>query len=441
MTYDVRPYQGRYPGDLFVAIARDLLGAIGHLDAVGGDLVEARLGKLPPLLLVRHPDLVREVLIDHNEAVTKARGLRLAQTVLGKGLLTSEPPVHTRQRRLILPAFHHQRLRAYGEVMVEAAGTEAARWVPGRAFDLGESMNRLALVIAGRTLFSADILSSADQVSQAVREALGGFDQAQFPFAEHMTSLPLPANVRTKRARAVLDETVYGLIAERRRAPASGDDLLGMLLDAQDEETGAGMTDEEVRDEAMTLLLAGHETTALALMWTWSLLSDHSEVAAKLHAEVDALGRPPTFDDLGHLRVTRRVFAEAMRLRPPAWVVGRQAAQRFRLGDHDVPAGATLLFAPFFMHRDARFWDAPETVDIDRFLPEAKSERHKFAYLPFSAGRRGCIGEQFAWAEGVIVLAAIAQNWHVSRVGPVPGLHGSVTLRPTGSVVARAIER
>lgn len=441
MTTDVRSFRGRYPGDLLVDLTRDLLGAISRLDAVGGDLVEARAGRLPPLVLVRHPNLIRQVLVDHNEAVTKARGLRLAQTILGHGLLTSEPPVHTRQRRLILPAFHHQRLRRYGAVMVEAARTEADRWRPGAAFDLGEAMNRLALVVAGRTLFSTDILSSADRVSRAVRDAMSAFDQAQYPFAEKLTWAPLPANLRSKRARAVLDDVVYGLIAERRRAPASGDDLLGMLLDAQDEETGTGMTDEEVRDEAMTLLLAGHETTAAALTWTWSLLADHPEAEAALHAEADALGGPPTFDDLSRLGATRRVFAEAMRLRPPAWAIGRQAARAFRLGGYEVQRGTTLLFGPLYVHRDPRFWPDPEAFRPDRFRTEARAGRHKFAYLPFSAGRRGCIGEQFAWAEGTLLLATIAQRWRLERVGPPPRPHGSVTLRTATPLIARAVAR
>lgn len=441
MASDVRHYRGRYPADLLVHVARDLRDAIGRLDEVGGDLVVAGLGRLPALVLVRHPDLIRQVLIDHNEAVTKARGLRLAQAILGHGLLTSEIPVHTRQRRLVLPAFHHRRLRAYGEVMVEAAAAEADRWTAGAAFDLGEAMNRLALAIAGRTMFGADVLSSADRVSQAVRDALSAFDQAQFPFADRLLWAPLPANLRSKRARRVLDGVVYGLIAERRARPAGTDDLLGMLLEAQDEETGAAMTDEEVRDEAMTLLLAGHETTAVALAWTWSLLSDHPEVEARLHTEVDALGRPPTFDDLPRLGVTRQILAESMRLRPPAWTVGRQAARPFRLGAYDVEAGTTLLFAPYYFHRDPRFWERPEVVDIDRFDPEAKAARHKFAYLPFSAGRRGCIGEQFAWAEGVLVLATVARRWRLARVGPEPAPHGSVTLRPARPLIARAITR
>ncbi len=438
---DLRAYRPSYPGDLLVALTRSQMSAIRRLEAVGGDLVRAGLGRLPGLYLVRHPDLVRELLIDQNDAVTKARGLRLARQILGRGLLTEEVPRHTRQRRLVLPAFHHGRLRSYARQMAEASGDEAHRWRSSEPFDVSEAMTRLTLTIAGRTLFGADVLASAERVSGAVRESLRAFDDAFFPLAEHLLWLPLPANRRSKRARAVLDEVVYGLIEEGRAAHGESEDLLSMLLDAQDEDTGVGMTDEEVRDEVMTLLLAGHETTAAALTWTWALLAEHSEVEARLHAEVDALDAPPTLDDLARLPYTRQVLAESMRLRPPAWVVGREAARAFPLGDVEIERGATLLFSPFFLHRDARFWPDPLRVDPERFTAEAKAERHKFAYLPFSAGRRGCIGEQFAWMEGVLVLATLARQWRLRLDAPTPPPHGSITLRPAGPVLMTATPR
>lgn len=429
---DLRRFRPAYPGDLLLDLTRDQLAAVGRLDARGGDLVTLDVGRLPGLVLVRHPDLVREVLVDLNEHLTKARGLRLAQQVLGRGLLTSEIPVHTRRRRLVLPAFHHQRLRAYGAQMVEAARHEGEAWAPGAPFDVAASMNRLALAIAGRTLFGADVLSSAGRVSAALGDALAAFDRAQFPFADRLTWLPLPANRRSRRARAVLDAVVYGLIDERRRASRPGTDLLAMLLEAQDEETGAGMTDEEVRDEVMTLLLAGHETTAVALAWTWALLAEHADVEARLHDEVDALDGPPSFESLDRLPYTRAVVSESMRVRPPAWIFGREAARDVVLGGVPLRRGTTLLVSMYYLHRDPRFWPDPERVDPERFSTEARAERHKFAYLPFSAGRRGCIGEQFAWAELVLALAALAQRWRLRPVGPRPRPHGSVTLRLSG---------
>ena len=433
---DVRPYPyASHRLELLVAFMRELKGGVDRLDAVGGDLVVAQARPLPPLYLVRHPDLLRELLVDRNADVTKARGLRLAQTILGDGLLTSEVPGHTRQRRLVLPAFHHGRLRGYGRTMVDLSRAEADRWAEGEPFDAAEAMNRLALAIAGRTLFGADVLSDAARVSRAVRGAMAAFDGAQYPFSDRLTWLPTRANRASKRSRATLDELVYGMIGERRAAPgAEHADLLGMLLDARDGDTDEAMTDKEVRDEVMTLLLAGHETTAVALAWTWVLLAQNPGAEAALHAEVDALAAPPGFDDLDRLPYTRQVFAESMRLYPPAWSVGREAARDTELGGHAVPRGSTLLFAPLHLHRDPRFWDDPEAFRPERFAAEARAGRHKFAYLPFSAGRRGCIGEQFAWVEGTLVLATLAQRWRLALAAAPPAPHGSVTLRPSGPV-------
>ncbi len=436
---DVRAFRSRRPGGLLAAFARDLLTGVGGLDAVGGDAVWARAPVGPGVVLLRHPDLVRAVLVENNADVTKARGLRLARHILGEGLLTSELPVHTRQRRLVLPAFHHRKLRGYARTMVEQSAEEARRWTPGGTLDVGAAMNRLALAIAGRTLVSADVLEHAGPVSTALSDTLRGFDRSQFPFADKLAWLPRPTTVRTFRARAVLDRLVYGLIAERRAAGTEGhEDLLSMLIDARDADTGEAMTDREVRDEALTLLLAGHETTAVALAWTFALLAQTPDAEARLHAEVDALPDDPAFDSLPALPIARQIVAEAMRLRPPAWAVGRQAARDTCLAGLDVPRGTTILFAPLFLHRDPRFWPRPRVFDADRFAPEATAERHKFAYVPFSAGRRGCIGEQFAWTEAVLVLATLARRWRLRLAGPMPDMHGSVTLRPKTPLVMTA---
>ena len=427
---DVRRYPGSALG-LAVAFARDLKGAVGRLDAVGGDLVVTG-GRLPGVALARHPDVVREVLVDRNDDLTKARGLRLARRVLGDGLLTSEPPVHTRQRRLVLPGFHHRRLREYGATMVRLTERETAGWRDGVSLDGTEAMSRLALAVAGETLFGADVLSDAGRVTRAVHDAMAAFDGAQFPFADRLTWLPTRANRTSGKARAVLDDVVYGLVRQRRAASGARADLLSMLLDARDEETGGAMSDREVRDEAMTLLLAGHETTAVALGWTWALLAQHPGAEAALWDEVDALGGPPTFDDLPRLAYARAAFAEAMRLYPPAWAVGRQAARDTTLAGRPVRRFTTVLFSPLGVHRDPRFWDDPDAFRPERFV--GRSDRHKFAYVPFSAGRRGCIGEQFAWTEGTLIVAAVARQWRLRLAAPVPAAHGSITLRPASPV-------
>lgn len=439
MTYDVRRYRARYPFDLLLAFSRDLLDGMQRMDDVGGDLVVAGGGRV---LLVRHPDLIRSILIDLNADMVKARGIRLLKVMVGEGLLSSEIPLHTRQRKLVLPTFHHQRLRAYGATMVRRTDAMARAWREGEPFDVATAMNHLALGIVGETLFGSDVSDETERIHRAMVIGMAAFDQSQFPGADRLMGLPLPAARRARHARAEVDAVVYGLIHERRQnRQATHDDLLQMLLDAQDEDTGLGMTDEEVRDEAVTLLLAGHETTANALAWTWAFLAEHPDVEARLHAEVDALGRPPTFDDLPRLGYTRQVLAESMRLRPPAWTVGRQTVRDLSLDGVPVRKGTALLFSPLHLHRDPRFWDDPERFDPDRFAPEAKTSRHKFAYLPFSAGRRGCIGEQFAWAEGVLVLAAVAQRWQLALATPVPPPHGSVTLRPSGPVSMIPVSR
>lgn len=464
-AFDVRPYRQRYPLELAVAFSRDLLDGSRRMDAVGGDAVTVGIGP-SRVLWVRHPDLIRALLIENNADVTKARGMRLLQLLVGEGLLSSEVPKHTRQRRLVLPAFHHARLRAYGDVMTRLSAETAGLWREGETVDVGAAMGSLALAIAGETLFGATLEADSARIADALQVGMEAFDKAQFPYADRLMWLPLPNTLRARRAVASVDEVVYRLIRQRRaEAPASGDgapascdgappdgspapasgargDLLQMLLDAQDEDTGAGMTDEEVRDEAVTLLMAGHETTANALTWTWMLLAQHPDAEARLHAEVDALGRDPTFDDLRSLPVTRQVFAESMRLMPPAWIFSREAAHDFDLaGQIPVARGTMILVAPYFLHRDARFWPDPETFDPDRFTPEAKAGRSKFAYLPFSFGKRGCIGEPFAWAEGVLALATIARRWRLELHGAPPDAHGSVTLRPSSTLGMKPISR
>ena len=435
-TYSEHTYRQRYPGALLVAFARDLLDGTRRLEGAGreadADVVRVELGAGRTIVWLRHPDLVRALLIDENDHVTKARGLRLAQSLLGHGLLTSEIPEHTRRRKLVLPAFHHQRLRAYAEQMVALTEDELATWRDGEPLDVASSMNRLTLAIASRTLFGSDV--DRDRISSAVSEGLAAFDRAQHPLGEVFARLPLPNTLRTRRARAQIDAEVYRLIAEHRAAPGRGD-LLDLLVEARDEETGDGLGDEEIRDEVVTLLLAGHETTAVGLAWTWMLLAQNPDARSRMQAEARQLDGPPSFDDLRRLPTTRNVFAEAMRLYPPAWAIGREAARDIELAGVPIREGAAILFGPLWLHSDPRFWDAPDVFDPDRFAPQRKADRHKFAYLPFSAGRRGCIGEQFAWMEGTLVLATIAQRVRLDLAGPPPAPHGSVTYRPSGPLM------
>jgi len=395
-----------------------------------GDVVYLPVGR-QRIFYVGHPDAVRDILITHQTKFKKSRMLERARVLLGDGLLTSEGELHKRQRRLMQPAFHRDRLAGYGASMSRLADAAQARWQSGQAFDVAEEMMRLTLAIVGRTLFSAEVESEADEIGTALNEVFGLFEIILMPFSEYLEKLPLPSVRRFQRARARLDQTIYGLIAERRANPRDTGDLLSMLLLAQDEESRGGMTDEQVRDEALTLFLAGHETTANALTWAWYLLSQNAEAEAAFHAELDRVlgGRLPSIADLPQLPYTAGVISEALRLYPPAWGIGRRALEDYRVGDFVIPAGSVVLMSPYVVHRDPLWFPEPLVFSPERWLTD-DATRPKFAYFPFGGGTRVCIGERFAWMEGILVLAAIGQRW---RLRLEPGhrveTHARITLR------------
>ncbi len=336
------------------------------------------------------------------------------------------------QRRLVQPAFHRERLAGYAAAMSECAVRARERWRAG-TMDVSIEMAQLTLSVVAKTLFSADVESEAGEIGASMTSILEMFRVLLMPFSEYFDKLPLPMIRRFEKARARLDATIYGLIAERRKSGLDTGDLLSMLLLAQDEDDHAvRMSDQQVRDEALTLFLAGHETGANALTWTWYLLSQHPEVERRLHEEIDAVlgDRPPELADLPQLRYAEMVLAEALRLYPPAWAIGRKALGDFTLGDFQIPAGSICIVSPFVVQRDERWFPDPDKFDPERWTPEAREARPKFSYFPFGGGARVCIGERFAWMEGVIVMAAIAQKWWFrlapgQRAEPLP----LVTLR------------
>ena len=393
-------------------------------------------------MLLNHPDLIRDVLVTHNRNFRKGRGLERAKRLLGEGLLTSEGELHRRQRRLAQPAFHRDRVAAYGAVMAAYAARSRDRWREGATVNVGEEMMRLTLAVVAKTLFDADVEGAeAAEVGAALTEAFDSFTFAVLPFGEQLEKLPLPPVRRFNRARDRLDRTIYRMIAERRAAGDDRGDLMSMLLLAQDAEgDGGGMSDRQLRDEAMTIFLAGHETTANALTWSWYLLSRHPEVEARLHAEVDAaLGagegaRLPTAADMAALPYTRMVLAEAMRLYPPAWIIGRRAIDAYPVREWVLPPRTIVLASQFVTQRDARFWPDPERFDPERWTSAAQEGRPKFAYFPFGGGPRICIGEQFAWMEGVLVLATIAQRWRLRATAGAIAPRPMITLRPAEPV-------
>jgi cytochrome P450 len=364
----------------------------------------------------------------------KGRALQRSKRLLGEGLLTSEGEHHRRQRRLAQPAFHRKRIESYGAAMVDYAARDSARWRDGETLDMTQEMMRLTLAIVGKTLFDAEVESEADEIGVALTELLELFQMLLLPYSEYLERLPLPANRRFTRARAKLDAVIYRIIDERRAGGADRGDLLSMLLLAQDEEgAGGGMTDEQLRDEALTIFLAGHETTANALAWTWYLLSQNPDAEAKLHAELDAVlagGRLPTVEDLPQLRYTEMVLAESMRLYPPAWTIGRLAVREYAVGDYVAAEGTLVLVSQYVMHRDPRFFPEPLRFDPERWTPEAKEARPPYAYFPFGGGARRCIGEGFAWMEGTLIIAAIARRWRMRLVPDHPVVtHPRMTLR------------
>ena len=387
-----------------------------NLQREHGDLVGYKLG--PQVIhLVSKPEWIKDILVTNQTNFTKSRFLERAKVLLGEGLLTSEGEFHRRQRRLVQPAFHRDRLIGYASAMVQCTARTREQWTDGAELDMSREMMHLTLSVVAKTLFSADVTSEADNIGGALTQVMFLFDLVMMPFSEWIEKLPLPSIRRFYKARDFLDKTIYGIIAERRASKEDKGDLLSMLLLAQDEDNSV-MSDQQIRDEALTLFLAGHETTANALMWTWYLLSQNPSASAKFYDEVDRVlaGRLPTFDDLPQLKYIEGVFAEAMRLYPPAWAVGRRAKADFSIGEYAIPARSILLMSPYVVHRDARWFPEP-----DQFRPERWAEpddRPKFSYFPFGGGTRVCIGERFAWMEGVLLLATVAQRW---RFKLVPG--------------------
>lgn len=440
--------RSRFPGDHLLALRRDPLAFLGRMAREHGDAVRLRLG--PRLgIFFAHPEQVREVLVTRNRSFVKGRALDRARLLLGEGLLTANGEPHLRQRRLIQPAFHRQRIAGYAATMREHAERQARAWAAGQVVDMSREMMRLTLGIAAETLFGARVEAEADEVSRALTTAMELFDVGLLALPDFVMRLPFPRAVRFRRARARLDAVIYRIISERRREGTDRGDLLSMLLAAVDEEgDGRGMSDEQLRDEALTLFLAGHETTANLLTWSWWLLAQHPAAEAALHAELDTvLGtRAASFDDLPRLAYTRAVVAETMRLRPPAWALGRRATEDVVVGGHLVPRGTIVLLSQWVTHRDPRWWPEAERFLPERWLDEegagdADDDAHgrpRFAYFPFGGGPRLCIGEQFAWTEAMLVLSTLARGWRARPASPAPVAPlPLITLRPAGAVHMR----
>ncbi len=412
--------------------SRDPLAFFSNLARRYGDLAHLYLAR-EHLYLVSDPALVRDILVTDQRSFKKGRGLEGAKRLLGEGLLTSEGQTHLRQRRLIQPAFHRDRLVSYASTMTEYAARLRDRWTDGATLDVSQEMMRLTLGIVGTSLFGTDVEGQAPEVGRALTDVMRSFWMTMLPFFDSLEKLPIPALRRSRRARIELDRIIYGMIADRRRDPEDRGDLLSMLLMAQDDEgDGTGMTDRQVRDEAMTIFLAGHETTADALSWTWYLLGEHPEIEARMHAEIDrVLGdRLPTMEDVPHLPVVEQVVTESMRLYPPAWIIGRRALVEYQIGGYVAPARSIFVISPYIIQRDARWFPEPARFNPDRWTHQFKTSLPPFAYMPFGGGQRRCIGDHFAWTELVLVTSTIAQRWKLRLLPEHPVVpQAVVTLR------------
>ncbi len=460
------------------------------------------------IVFTNEPQYVREILINQSSAFIKERTLQRMKILLGEGLITSDDPIHMRQRKIAAPAFHRQRIAAYAGQIADSAHTHSGQWQPGQTIDINDAMLRLSLEITARTLFDTAVTDEVRSINDETNTIMGLYNfLVAFPALERFIHLPIPGIVKFRRSRARLNAIVDRIIRERRKEMEAGraetepgrqevetshestdaptppgnhapdlatqyrdrGDLLSMLLASRYEDENSvatieGMNNQQIRDEVLTIFLAGYETVANALTWTWFCLSQNPAAEARLHAELDqvlgpdpapdatqealssrpkrseverpvsptpATHRLPTLADLPNLRYTEQVFAESMRLYPPAWAMGRRSTRDVQLGPYLIPAGAHFFFSQYVMHRSEELFADPLRFDPDRHTPENKAVRDKFAYFPFGGGSRQCIGESFAWMEGILAIATIASRWRMRYTDPNPPVpQARITLRP-----------
>ncbi|HWI62884.1 MAG TPA: cytochrome P450 [Symbiobacteriaceae bacterium] len=432
-----RPIRGFLP-----EFRQDPLALLTRVAHEYGDIARLQIGPWD-FYLLNNPDYIEQVLVTQNRLFAKGRGLDASSPVLGNGLLTSEGEFWRRQRRLAQPAFHRDRITAYGTTMTEYALRHIEPWQDGARLDLLREMMHLTLAIAAKTLFSADVAEEADTVGAALDVTMSSFNDRSRSIIKIPYSWPTPSNRRLEKAVRQLNAIIYRIIDERRASGEDTGDLLSMLLHAVDED-GSQMTPEQLRDETMTLFLAGHETTANTMSWTWYLLGQNPAAGARLQQEVDAVlgDRAPTPADLPRLPYTEAVINEAMRLYPPAWIMGRKATAPFELAGYSFPAGTEVLFSQWVMHRHARWFDDPLAFRPERWLDGLAKRLPAFAFFPFGGGPRMCIGKGFALMEAQLVLATIARRFRFELLPDQPvQTYPTITLRPAPGIAAIAHKR
>jgi len=396
-----------------------------------GDIAHYKLGH-HHIVFLNHPEYIREVLVVQNDNFIKERTVQRTKMLLGEGMITSEGVAHRAQRLAAQPAFHRQRIAEYAGVMVEEAALIRDSWRAGEQRDIAADMMHLTLNVVARTLFATDLRQEVYELAAAINRIMGLYNfLIMLPAAEWLVHFRPPGLAAFVRARNRIDAVVYRMIDAHRKSGLDRGSLLDLMLAASPANDKASR--QSLRDQVITIFLAGYETVANALSWTWYLLSQNPDCETNFHNEVDRVlgGRLPAFEGVSRLRYTENVMAESLRLYPPAWAMGRYARNDFALGDYFLPARTTVLISQFITHRDPRYFPDPLRFDPERFSAEAKAQRRKFTYFPFGAGVRQCIGESLAWMEGVLILSTLAQKW---KLRLVPGhrveAQPLITLRP-----------
>jgi len=402
-----------------------------HLAETYGDIAHYKIGR-HHIVFLNHPDYIREILVVQNDNFIKERTVQRTKMLLGEGMITSEGATHRAQRQAAQPAFYRQRIVEYAGIMVEEAVLVRDSWRAGEQRDIAADMMHLTLNVVARTLFDSDLREEAYELAAAINRIMGLYNfLVMLPAAEWLVHLRPPGLAAFLRARNRIDAVVYRMIDAHRQSGRDRGSLLDLMLAASP--GNDRQSRESLRDQVITIFLAGYETVANALSWTWYLLSQNPDCELKFHSEVENVldGRLPAAADVSRLCYTENVLAESLRLYPPAWAMGRYARHDFRLGDFFLPARTTVLISQFITHRDPRYFPDPLRFDPERFSADAKAQRTKFTYFPFGAGARQCIGESFAWMEGSLILATLAQKWKLRlvpghKVEPQP----LITLRP-----------
>lgn len=403
-------------GHLF-SYRRDSIGFLKKIAKEYGDIVYFKIGPIR-IVLLNHPDYIKEVLTVQHRNFVKGRPLEMAKELLGEGLLTSEGEFHKRHSRMIQPAFQRNMIESYVPAITKCIAQMMCRWEDGMKTDMKDEMTHMSIAITGMTLFNADIAEEAPEISKALDTATSLFGRISLPFSEWLLKLPLPGNLRFYKARKRLDDTIRRMVNERRQNKMDNGDLVSLLLRTQNENGNGGLSDQEIRDEAITLFLTAFDTTSTALTWTWYLLSQNPQAQAELHKELDNVlkGRLPVAEDIPNLKYTRMVFGESMRLYPPSYVIPRQAIEDFPIGKYIVPRGSIVLMSPYLIQHDSRFYADPEKFDPYAWDKHSHGLNSKYEYFPFSRGPRSCIGEPFAWMLGTLAIASVAQSWQIKHV-------------------------